>query len=170
VWTWNTVRLRSYRLSNVWATYRSILISFKKASRPRTFDTRQVFRVINLTLYRKDHHRQHGNEKCERKSYLSRTQSTVSDKTYWFFRPLPFLWWTRRREDLSEVLSSINWNSGCVNELKGRGNATWRCWGYGLCVGLGRIYYTFRNFDWGRQTHSPKICLLANKSQRTSGL
>jgi len=48
--------LGSYGLSNVWAT-------LKKASRPHTFDPRQVFRVINLIFYRKYHHKKHGNEK-----------------------------------------------------------------------------------------------------------
>ena len=40
------------------------------------------------------------------------------------FRPLPFLCWTRRREDLSEVLSRINWNSRGVNSPEGRDKAT----------------------------------------------
>ena len=43
--------LGRYGLSNIWATERPIIRSLKKASRPHTFNTRQVFRVINHTFY-----------------------------------------------------------------------------------------------------------------------
>jgi len=34
------------------------------------------------------------------------------------FGPLLFLWWTQRRDNLSKVISRINWNSGWMNGLK----------------------------------------------------
>jgi len=43
--------LGRYGLSNVWATGRSLVISLKEASRPHTFDTRQVFLSNHYHVY-----------------------------------------------------------------------------------------------------------------------
>ena len=110
--------LGSYGLSNVWATGRAILIPLKKASRPHTFDPRQVFRVINPIFYHKHHHKKHGNEKLERRGYLFELKALFQIINVNSFGPLPILWWTQRRDNLSKVLSRINWNSGWMNGLK----------------------------------------------------
>ena len=108
--------LGNYGLSNVWATGRSIVISLKKASRPHTFDTRQVFRVINIAKITADNT---AIKNARGKVTFCELRALFLIRNIDSFRPLPLSWWTQRREDLSKVLSKINWNSGCVNELKG---------------------------------------------------
>jgi len=88
----------------------------KKASRPHTFDTRQVFRVINIAKITADNT---AIKNARGKVTFCELRALFLIRNIDSFRPLLFLWWTQRREYLPKVSSRINWNSGWVTELKG---------------------------------------------------
>jgi len=110
--------LGSYGLSNVWATGRAIVISLKKESRPHNFDPGSFsessisFSIANITTKNTAMKNERGEDIFWELGALFQTRNANS------FGPLPFLWWTQRRDNLSKVISRINWNSGWMNGLK----------------------------------------------------